>query len=68
LLDEAYGGMKHVFVGWYTYSKNNTLVMGSQNPTIYASTRSDFGKQLGTWVEKIVAKDIQESKEGSIEQ
>lgn len=62
VLYEAHSNIRHVFVGWYIYSDNNSSVRGSPNPTIYISTRSKRGEKVYKWVEAVMEKDTRESQ------
>ena len=62
ILFETDSNIKHLFLGWYTYD-SNSRIYGSQNPTIYVSTRSHRGQALGEWIERMVEKDKREGCE-----
>lgn len=46
VLYESHSKIRHVFLGWYIYTQQNTAVRGSQHPTIYITTRSSQGGLL----------------------
>jgi hypothetical protein len=51
VLRERSNGVKHAFVGWYTYRESNSQVIGSSHPTLYFDTRQDGGRSVIDWIE-----------------
>jgi len=63
ILYETHSQIRHLFFGWYIYTDKNTTVRGSQNPTVYVSSHTKQGKQLVQWVEEVIEKNKEESRE-----
>lgn len=63
LLYEPDNQVKHLFFGWYTYIEQNTIVYGSQNPTLYLSSDSVSGRRLCEWVESLMDSTEKEARD-----
>jgi hypothetical protein len=68
VLTEADTGIQHLFLGWYTHHDKNERIQGSQNPTIYFNSESQFGREMATWFNTYLIKLMEESDDYIIEQ
>ncbi|MGB8657926.1 MAG: hypothetical protein WCE90_09105 [Candidatus Zixiibacteriota bacterium] len=61
ILYEVRSRIKHLFLGWYAYYDNNSIIRGSHHPTIYVSTKNQEGRKLSKWIESMID---EEKKDG----